>query len=329
MTSDDLLAELELARREARRAFGDERVLIEKLILRPRHLEVAVAGDRHGNLVHLYERECSIQRNYQKVIEEAPAPDCRARSGQAARARRRLSRARSATTIWARWSSYSRRDRQAVFPGDEHAPAGRASGHRTVTGLDLVEWQIRIASGEPLPFKAVQMRARGHAIEARVTDRARRAWIPAGIGPILAYREPLGIRVDSGVAAGSEVTQFYNSMVAKVIAYGADREAARVRLAAALRNFTLLGPATTLQFSADCLDHPLFVEGQVTTRFIEEAFPGGWSPTKGEMSVSRAQWRRFSDAEARPAAIPETPGKRSLVSGCSPRPAFRRKRISS
>ncbi len=289
MTKDELKPAIELARREAQAAFGDPMLLIEKLVLRPRHLEAQVAGDKHGNAIHLFERDCSIQRNNQKLIEEAPAPRL---SGDV---REKLL---TGSVALARAVGYDNLGTvEFILEEGQDEPWFLEMNTRLqvehpvtelVTGLDLVELQLRLASGEALPFRQSDIRARGHAIEARVTtERADRGFQP-DIGPILAYREPLGVRVDSGVAAGSEVTQFYDSMVAKVVACGPDREAARIRLAASLRNFTLLGLATTLQFTADCLDHPLFVEGRATTRFIEEAFPGGWSPARGDRRLARA-----------------------------------------
>ncbi len=289
MTEDELKPAIELAQREAQAAFGDPTLLIERLILRPRHLEVQVAGDKHGNVVHLFERDCSIQRNNQKLVEEAPAP------GLSGKMRDKLL---TGGVALARAVGYDNLGTvEFILEEGREEPWFLEMNTRLqvehpvtelITGLDLVELQLRVASGEALPFRQSEVRVHGHAIEARVTTERADDGFQPDIGPILAYREPSAARVDSGVAAGSEVTQFYDSMVAKVIGFGVDREAARVRLAAALRNFALLGPATTLQFTVDCIDHPLFVEGRATTRFIEEAFPGGWKPAKGDRRLARA-----------------------------------------
>ena len=285
----ELLPAIQLARREAEAAFGDPSLLIEKLVLRPRHLEVQVAGDRHGHVVHLFERDCSIQRNNQKLVEEAPAPNLdpqvRAKLLERGVALARAIGYDNLGTVEfiledgqdEPWFLEMNTRLQVEHPVTEF-----------ITGLDLVEWQLRIAAGEPLPLRQDEIIARGHAIEARVTTERAEAGFRPDIGPILAYREPAGVRVDSGIAAGSAVTQFYDSMVAKVIASGPDREAARARLAGALRRYAIMGPATTLPFLADCLDAPAFAEGRATTRFIEETFPDGWQPAQGNLRLARA-----------------------------------------
>ncbi|MEP9355223.1 biotin carboxylase N-terminal domain-containing protein [Xanthobacter sp. KR7-65] len=285
----ELPVAIQLARREAEAAFGDPSLLIEKLVQRPRHLEVQVAGDRHGAVVHLFERDCSIQRNNQKLVEEAPAP-----SLDPAVREKLLTRG----VALARAIGYDNLGTvEFILEDGQDEPWFLEMNTRLqvehpvtefITGLDLVEWQLRIAAGEPLPLAQEAITATGHAIEARVTtERVDQGFRP-DIGPILAYREPAGVRVDSGVAAGSAVTQFYDSMVAKVIASGRDRDAARTRLSSALRRFALMGPATTLEFVADCLDHPIFAEGRATTRFIDEAFPEGWQPAAGDVRLASA-----------------------------------------
>ncbi len=288
-TRDELKPAIELARREAEAAFGDSTLLIEKLVLRPRHLEAQVAGDRHGNVIHLFERDCSIQRNNQKLVEEAPAPrlpgevrDKLLTRGVA------LARAIGYDDLGTvefileegqdePWFLEMNTRLQVEHPVTE-----------LVTGLDLVELQLRIASGEALPFRQDEIRARGHAIEARVTtERADQGFRPE-IGPILAYREPPGVRIDSCVAAGSKVPQFYDSMIAKVIAHGPDREAARIRLAAALRNFALLGPATTLEFTVDCLGSPPVRQWTGDDAFHRGSVSERVAPRLGNRRLARA-----------------------------------------
>ncbi len=277
----EFLALLDEAKREAQRSFGDDRVLVEKLILRPRHLEVQLLGDRHGALVHLHERECSIQRNYQKVIEEAPA----ARLSQVARERLhgyalRLGREigyDSAGTV------------EFVLEDGSEEPYFLEMNTRLqvehpvtefVTGLDLVELQIRSAAGESLPLAQEQIAVRGHAIEARVNCEDPAHGYRPQIGRVTGYAEPLreGIRVDSGVREGSEVTPHYDSMIAKVIGFGATRATAARRLLEGLREFHVEGVGTNQAFLADVVAHPLFDAQALTTRYLEEAFPSGWAP---------------------------------------------------
>ena len=197
--------------------------------------------------------------------------------------------ARSDTTTSARSSSSSRRDSDDPWFLEmntrlqvEH-PVTEA-----ITGFDLVEWQIRIASGERLPARQDEIRESGHAIEARVTaERADQGFRPDA-GRIVGYREPPTIRVDSGVSAGSEVTLFYDSLLAKAIGSGGSREIARAKLVAGLRDFAIFGPATTIPFLVDALEHPIFAEGRATTRFIEDAFPDGWAPARPDARLARA-----------------------------------------
>lgn len=270
---------LDLARREAEAAFGDPSLLLERLVLRPRHLEVQVAGDRYGHLVHLFERDCSVQRSNQKLIEEAPAPRLDPEL------RERLLAMGLAV---AREVSYDNLGTvEFILEDGQSEPWFLEMNTRlqvehtvteAVTGFDLVEWQLRIAAGEPLPARQEDVTCTGAAIEARVTaERADHGFQPSA-GPIRHYREPPGLRVDSGIAVGSQATPFYDSMLAKVVAHEETREAARFALEAGLRAYDIEGPATTLAFLADALAHPIFRDARATTSFIDEAFPGGWTP---------------------------------------------------
>ena len=285
----DLLPALGLARLEAAAAFGDPALLIERLVQRPRHLEVQVAGDKHGQIVHLFERDCSVQRNNQKLLEEAPAPNL----PPAIRAKL-LDHAVSL----ARAVAYDNLGTvEFILEQGQDEPWFLEMNTRlqvehpvteAITGLDLVEWQIRIASGERLPLQQAEILQQGHAIEARITaERADQDFRPQ-TGRILLYRQPPSIRVDSGIEAGSEITPFYDPLLAKGIAHGATREAARKQLADGLRDFVIQGPATTLPFLADMLDHPIFASGQATTRFLDDAFPGGWQPRQPDRALARA-----------------------------------------
>jgi len=287
--AQELVPALDMARAEAQAAFGDPALLIEKLVMRPRHLEVQVAGDKHGNVVHLFERDCSVQRNNQKVLEEAPAPNL-APAIRAKLLERGVALAQAINydnlgTVEfiledgfdEPWFLEMNTRLQVEHPVTE-----------AITGYDLVEWQIRIAAGERLPALQPEIRESGHAIEARITaERADQGFRP-DTGRIEGYAEPASIRVDSGVRTGSEVTLFYDSLLAKAIAAGPDRATACARLASGLRDFAILGPATTLPFLIDAVEHPLFAEGKATTRFIEDAFADGWAAKRPRQRLARA-----------------------------------------
>jgi len=270
---DDALA---AARREAAAAFGDDRVLVEKFITAPRHIEVQVFADTHGNAIHLNERDCSLQRRHQKVIEEAPAPgmtpDLRARMGAAAVAAAKAVGYVGAGTV------------EFIADG---AQGLRADGFwfmemntrlqvehpvtEAVTGLDLVEWQFRVAAGERLPLRQDEVRLDGHAVEARVyAEDPERGFLPS-TGRLFALALPQGdgIRVDSGVEDGGEVTPFYDPMIAKVIAHAPTRAQALDRLAAALERAVVAGPRTNLAFLARLLRADAFRDGAFDTGFID------------------------------------------------------------
>ncbi len=284
----DFAAALTAARREAMAAFGDDRVLLERFIARPRHLEVQLAGDLHGNVVHLFERECSIQRNYQKLVEEAPAahlpPAVRARLLEAAV---RLGRAigyESLGTV------------EFILEAGGEAPYFLEMNTRlqvehpvteAITGLDLVELQLRIAAGEALPFTQDEVRAQGAAIEVRLNAEDPGAGYRPQLGRVLNYTAPLGegVRADSGVGAGSEVTPYYDSLLLKLIGSGADRAQAAQRLRAALDRLVLLGVGSNQAFLRDILRSRNFAEAVLTTGFLAETFPGGWQAAAPEPAL--------------------------------------------
>ena len=286
---DELKPALDMARREAEAAFGDPALLIERLVLRPRHLEVQIAGDKHGNIVHLYERDCSVQRNNQKVLEEAPAPNL------PGHVRSKLLNRAVALGHAIGYDSLGTVEFILEEGSDEpwflemntrlqvEHPVTEA-----ITGYDLVEWQIRIAAGENLPARQSEIEARGHAIEARVNAERADQDFRSDVGPIITYREPAGLRIDSGVKAGSEVTLFYDSLLAKAIAYAPTREECCARLAGGLREFVIAGVANTIPFLTAAVEHPIFYGGRATTRFIEDAFPGGWAPRSENARLARA-----------------------------------------
>ena len=269
-----LLTAIQQGRREAQAAFADGRLYIERLVDRPRHVEIQIMADAHGHVVHLFERECSVQRRHQKVIEETPStavtPPLRARMGEAAVAIARAAGYRNAGTVEflvegtgdaARFYFLEMNTRLQV----EHPITEQ------VVGVDLVQAQIAVASGEPLPWTQADLLQRGHAIEARVyaEDPANHDLPQAG--PLLLYREPRmpGVRVDAGVAEGGEVTVHYDPMMAKVIATADTRDAARRRLVAALRSFPILGVRTNITFLITILEHPRFLAGDTDTGFLD------------------------------------------------------------
>ena len=292
----ELAAALESAQREAQAAFGDARVLIEKVVVAPRHIEVQVFGDSHGNVVHLFERDCSLQRRNQKVIEEAPAPgmspELRAKICAAAVTCARAVRYEGAGTVeflveggklsaQAPWYFIEMNTRLQV----EH-PVTEA-----ITGLDLVEWQLRVASGERLPLGQDAIKMSGHAIEARLcAEDPAKGFLPS-TGPIVAFERPEleGLRVDAGVEAGSVISPFYDSMIAKLIASGADRDTAISRLAQALEETVVAGPKTNASFLHALTVHPAFAAGRMDTgliaRELETLAPMPLTP-KQSLSVS-------------------------------------------
>ena len=267
------------AQSEARSSFGDDRVFIEKYIEQPRHIEIQVLGDAHGTVLHLGERECSIQRRHQKVIEEAPSPflDAKTRTSMGAQAVA-LAKAvgyRSAGTV----EFIVDRERTFYFLEMNTRLQVEHPVTEFVTGLDLVEWMIRIAAGEKLPWKQSEIRLEGHAIEARVyAEDPARGFLPS-IGRLVRYTEPAGeaVRVDSGVYEGAEISIHYDPMIAKVIADGPTREAARERLIEALDAFHIRGVRHNVGFLSALLGRQRFAEGRLSTDFIADEFPAGFA----------------------------------------------------
>jgi len=262
---------LESAQREAQSAFGDSRMLVEKYVLKPRHVEIQVFADRHGNCLYLNERDCSIQRRHQKVVEEAPAPgltaELRKAMGEAA-----TRAAQAIGYVGAGTVEFLLDERGQFFFMEmntrlqvEH-PVTEA-----ITGLDLVAWQIRVARGEPLPITQEQVPLHGHAIEVRLyAEDPDNDFLPAA-GTLDLYREPSvgnGRRVDSGVREGDIVSPFYDPMLAKLVAWGENREEARLRLLAMLAETAVGGFKTNLAFLRRMLAHPAFAAAELDTGFI-------------------------------------------------------------
>ena len=270
----DLADGLARAMSEARSAFGDDRVFLEKFIPEPRHVEIQVLADRHGKVVSLGERECSIQRRHQKVIEEAPSPlldeATRAAMGEQAVALARAVGYQSAGTV----EFIADAERNFYFLEMNTRLQVEHPVTELITGLDLVEQMIRIATGEPLAFAATEVRRDGWAIEARVyAEDPARGFLPS-TGRLTHYVEPqgAGIRVDSGVVEGSEVSVFYDPMIAKVCAHGADREQATLRLSGALDGMVIRGPSHNVAFLTAIMNHRRFKSGALSTDFIAAEF---------------------------------------------------------
>nr|WP_314583535.1 acetyl/propionyl/methylcrotonyl-CoA carboxylase subunit alpha [uncultured Pseudomonas sp.] len=268
---EDLADALASAQREAQASFGDSRMLVEKYVLKPRHVEIQVFADQHGHCLYLNERDCSIQRRHQKVVEEAPAPGLspqlrRAMGEAAVRAAQAIGYVGAGTVEFlldARGEFFFMEMNTRLQV--EH-PVTEA-----ITGLDLVAWQIRVAQGEPLPITQEQVPLQGHAIEVRLyAEDPSNDFLPA-TGTLEVYRESapgIGRRVDSGVSEGDEVSAFYDPMLGKLIAWGEDREQARLRLLSMLDEFAVGGLRTNLAFLRRIIAHPAFADAELDTGFI-------------------------------------------------------------
>ena len=268
------------ARSEAKSSFGDDRIFIEKYVQQPRHIEIQILADGHGNTLYLGERECSIQRRHQKVIEEAPSPfidpDTRRAMGEQAVALARAVDYVSAGTV----EFIVDKDRNFFFLEMNTRLQVEHPVTEMVTGLDLVEWMIRIAAGAALDFGQDDVTLNGWAIESRIyAEDPFRNFLPS-IGRLTRYRPPAegdGLRNDTGVFEGAEITMFYDPMIAKLATWGADRAAAIDRMQAALDSFYIRGIAHNVPFLAAVMAHPRFREGRITTNFIKEEYPDGFA----------------------------------------------------
>jgi acetyl/propionyl-CoA carboxylase alpha subunit len=282
---DTLDESLRSARHEAGSAFGDERVFFEKYIAHGRHIEFQVVGDAYGHTVHLFERECSVQRRHQKLIEESPSPllaahpELRERMGAAAVRAAEAAGYQNAGTIefivdpnTLHYYFLEMNTRLQV----EH-PVTEA-----VTGQDLVQLQLRVAAGEALPFGQADLSQRGHALECRAyaEDPANEFYPSAGRLLLVAEPRGPGVRVEAGFETGDVVTEHYDALLAKVIVHGATRAETLARMQSALRQFHVLGIETNIAFLRALLAHEDFMAGKVTTRFVEDQF-AGWRPAEG------------------------------------------------
>ncbi|MGC2523303.1 MAG: acetyl/propionyl/methylcrotonyl-CoA carboxylase subunit alpha [Stellaceae bacterium] len=264
---------------EAKSSFADDRIFIEKYIEEPRHIEIQVLGDAHGNIVYLGERECSIQRRHQKVIEEAPSPfldgNTRQAMGQQAVALARAVDYRSAGTV----EFIVDRERNFYFLEMNTRLQVEHPVTELVTGLDLVELMLRIAAGERLPFSQDEVRLQGWAIEARIyAEDPARGFLPS-TGRLIRYRPPAGegVRLDDGVYEGAEISVYYDPLIAKLAVYGPDRDTAVDRLGDALDAFYISGPQHNVAFLAAVAGKERFRAGNLSTDFITDEFPGGFA----------------------------------------------------
>jgi len=312
---------IKAARREAAAAFGDGTLYVERLIEAPRHVEVQIFGDDHGSVVHLFERECSVQRRHQKVIEESPSPaltpGLRTRITEAAVAAARAAGYRNAGTVEFlvdanRGSDSRRRDGQRASADVTDEPPFYFLEMNTrlqvehpvteqVTGVDMVRAQLLVAAGEPLPWTQSGLTQRGHAIEARIyAEDPSQDFLPQA-GALLLYREPRlpGVRIDSGVAEGNDVPVYYDPMIAKLIATAETRDLAIARLTAALRDFPVLGVRTNIPFLLRVIDHPRFRSGEIDTGFLDREGPSLATVEDEEPGFLRAVLDAHDAAEAR------------------------------
>ncbi|MDY0959956.1 acetyl/propionyl/methylcrotonyl-CoA carboxylase subunit alpha [Sphingomonas sp. CFBP8993] len=274
-------------RREAASSFGDDRVLIEKYILSPRHIEVQVFGDRQGRVVHLFERDCSLQRRHQKVIEEAPAPgmDDATRDavcGAAVRAAQAVDYVGAGTIEFIADASEGLRADRVWFMEMNTRLQVEHPVTEAITGIDLVEWQLRVAAGEPLPMAQGDLSINGHAIEARLyAEDPAKGFLPAiGTLEVFDLGDDPAIRIDTGVEEGAEITPWYDPMIAKVIAHAATRDEAREALADALDEAVIWPVRTNAGFLVEALDHPDFASGNVDTGLIAREGEALMPPTE-------------------------------------------------
>lgn len=287
---------LHAARNEARSSFGNDHILLEKYFTDIRHVEIQVLGDRHGQIVHLFERECSIQRRHQKIIEESPSPaispELRQQMCQAALALAREVGYISAGTV----EFMVTPDSKFYFLEMNTRLQVEHPITELVTGLDLAAWQIRLAAGEPLPFQQADLSQRGHALECRIyAEDPANHFLPS-IGQIAFYAPPMGpgVRVDDGIESGSMVSPYYDPMLAKVITWGHDRPEAIRKMVRALQDTVVLGVTTNIPYLLNILGHPAFVAGRTNTHFLDEHFVH-WQP---KADLSQSTWLAIAALEA-------------------------------
>ncbi|GMU71931.1 MAG: acetyl/propionyl/methylcrotonyl-CoA carboxylase subunit alpha [Betaproteobacteria bacterium PRO3] len=312
---EEFAGALASAKREALAGFGDDRVLVERYLSQPRHIEIQVFGDAHGRVVSLFERDCSVQRRHQKVLEEAPAPgmtpERRRAMGEAAVAAAKAIGYVGAGTV----EFIAEQDGRFYFMEMNTRLQVEHPVTEMITGLDLVEWQLRVASGEPLPLAQQNLAIRGHAIEARLyAEDPDRGFLPS-IGRIAHWRMPEAsarVRIDTGFSAGDEVSPWYDPMLAKLVVWGEDRERACATLLAALADCEVAGVSTNVAFLERVVAHEAFATGRLDTGLIEKhhaaLFPPA-GPTQSLALVAAAvdELAQVRDAAGGDAADPHSP----------------------
>jgi propionyl-CoA carboxylase alpha chain len=298
-SEQDVREGFEATKREGLASFGDDRVFIEKFIESPRHIEIQVLGDQHGNIVYLNERECSVQRRHQKVVEEAPSPfvspEMRRKMGEQAVALSRAVGYYSAGTVELIVSGADTSGEGFYFLEMNTRLQVEHPVTEEITGLDLVEQMIRVAAGETLSFGQSDVKINGWSIENRVyAEDPYRGFLPS-IGRLVRYEPPEAVdesdekvRVDDGVAEGGEVSMFYDPMIAKLITWAPTREEAIDRQVAALDEFVIEGPGNNLDFLSALMQHPRFREGALTTGFIAEEYPDGFTGAPASPDLLKA-----------------------------------------
>lgn len=291
---EQLKPALEAASREALKAFGDGRVFVEKCIVKPRHIEFQVLADSHGNVVHLFERECSIQRRHQKVAEEAPSTALGAKA-RAAMADAAVKAAKAAGYVNAGTVEFifEEPDKFYFLEMNTRLQVEHPVTEMT-TGIDLVREQLLVAGGEKLAFSQKDLQSRGHAIECRVyAENPENNFLPSA-GKVHFFREPSGpnVRNDCGFGSGDEISTYYDPLISKLVTYGATREEARLRMLAALKEYVVLGVSTNIPFLIDVMAHPEFAAGRTYTDFIPKFFED-WEPKreKLELALACAEYR--------------------------------------
>ena len=286
----DVRETFDSVRREGKASFGDDRVFIEKFVESPRHIEIQVLGDQQGNILYLGERECSVQRRHQKVVEEAPSPfvtpEMRKAMGEQAVALSRAVGYYSAGTV----EFIAGADRSFYFLEMNTRLQVEHPVTEQVTGLDLVEQMIRVAAGEKLPLNQDQVKLNGWSVETRIyAEDPYRGFLPA-TGRLVRYRPPLateGVRIDDGVFEGGEVSMFYDPMIAKLITWGDSREQAIDRQIEALDSFAIEGIGHNVDFLSALMQHPRFRAGELTTGFIAEEYPEGFHGAPADENLTR------------------------------------------
>jgi len=278
----ELTPAFEAGMREAKSAFGDESVYLEKYIEEPRHVEFQVLADNHGHVVHLFERECSIQRRHQKIVEETPSqaldPELRVRMGETARKVMQISGYNNAGTV----EFLLDKDKNFYFLEVNARLQVEHPVTELTTGVDLVRQQIKIAAGEKLPFKQEDLDQNGHAIECRIyAEDPQNNFLPSS-GKILYFEEPHGpgVRHDCGIYSGWDVPIYYDPILAKLIVWAGNRKTACQRMIKALDDYVILGVQTNIRFLKDLIGHPQFHKGETTTSFIQNHF-ADWTGEKG------------------------------------------------